>query len=159
MAIFEVYADERSDNETRAEGVRFLKDRVSIFALIVPLIWLLWHRLWLALAAYLVFSAAIAGLGATSYASAVIALSFLPGVYLLLEGHNLIADKWEAQGYQLVDLVEADSVENAELRWLARQEISAVGTRPTITPEPAASRKVWPPIKDDRPEFGLFSED
>lgn len=159
MAIYEVYVPDRSAGAHRAESARFLKDRVSILALILPLVWLAWHRLWLAFAAYFVFSTVLTGFGATSYAPTVIAFSFLPGIYLLLEGHNLIAGKWESQGYQMIDLVEAESVESAELRWLARQNLSASVASPVEGPVTAGPASVWQKQKDDSPNFGLFAED
>ena len=49
-------------------NARFLKDRASLLALIIPAVWLFWHRLWLAFAVYLVFAFFLAAIGATEYA-------------------------------------------------------------------------------------------
>ncbi len=176
MAIFEVYLPERAiradsggvepaqiQQSLRADDlmdVRFLGDRVSLLALVFPAIWLVWHRLWWAFAAYLIFAFAIAGLGMTDFAAAMAALSFLPGIYVFLEGANLIADKWQRSGYVLAGLVEADALEDAELRWFFA---NGPGARPMQNPFVAranlAGRGTAPQSAQDRPEFGLFAED
>ena len=97
----------------------------------------------------------LTGFGPPSYAPTVITFSFLPGIYLLLEGHNLIAGKVKSQGYQMIDLVEAELVEDAELRWLARHFLASVAS-----PRPG-NRQVLGHLGCERrqPDFGLFAED
>ena len=88
MAIFEVYELEMFEpsQSKPASLARFARDKVSVIALILPGIWLLYHRLWIEFGLYLVFSALLFAISITPYSPAVMALTFLPGVYLFLEG-------------------------------------------------------------------------
>lgn len=168
MSIYEVYMPESEAHGNSITGrglvqARFLAERASIVALIVPGIWLIWHRLWWALAGYILFAVAIAGLGATQWATATVAFTLLPGIYFLLEGPNWIADKWQREGYALAGLVEADNRQDAELKWLARQDLSelkASALAPLVPPtlQPVGTR-VWSQSREDRADFGLFAED
>ncbi|MFC3675602.1 DUF2628 domain-containing protein [Ferrovibrio xuzhouensis] len=113
-------------------------------AALVPLLWLLWHRLWLGLAGYVVFSVAL-GLvtefgGIADPAAALIALAvgFLIGC--------MAADfrRWTLarRGWRLAGVVLAGSAAEAEARWLhAPENRRAATARPAgAQPSPAAAR-------------------
>jgi len=109
-------------------------------AALLPLLWLLWHRLWLGLAGYIVFSILL-GL-ATEWgeiadpAAGLIALavSFLIGC--------MAADfrRWTLarRGWRLAGVVMAGSAAEAEERWLRDPDRHAAGPRRPALP-PAAS--------------------
>ena len=160
MAIFEVYVPENATAQERALDARLLGERASILALILPFVWLAWHRLWFALGVYVLFTIALAGIGASDYAAAATAFSFLPGIYLFLEGNNLISAKWKLDGFHLADVVEGDTHENAELRWIARQQLTGNGQNLSGGKKPSGTVSGLnnTPV-DDRAEFGLFAED
>lgn len=164
MAVYEVYIPpaDRAGGEP-ARSARYVADRASVLALIFPFVWLLWHRLWFWLAAYVLVAFFLSALGATSLAVVGAALTFLPGLYIYLEGPNMIAGKLELQGWRLAGLVEAANEDAAATRFLERVE-----TTPGILPEEAmgsnpqplaSQRPVLQRAASDRPEFGLFAED
>lgn len=163
MAVYEVYippAGSKVGNS--AANARYVADRVSVLALIFPFIWLLWHRLWFWLAVYLLVAFFLSTLGTTNLAILGAALTFLPGLYVYLEGPNMIAGKLEYQGWQLAGLVEAANEDAAAARWLERMGTTpqaASPARTSETPVPPASANWRPASATDRPEFGLFAED
>lgn len=154
MAIYEIYA-----NNNR-EQTRFVRDKGAFLALVFPVIWLAWNRLWFALVVYLCFAGFFLAIGNTSWAVIAGIFSFLPGLYLFLEGPVLLAQKHQRDGLQLVDVIDADSFAAAELKWFSKpasQNSPKFVTDPTIGPgvaTPLISKSVT-----DRPEFGLFAEE
>ena len=167
MAVYEVYippADRRPTDRTgarRAIDARYVADRASVLALILPFVWLLWHRLWFWFVAYLLAAFFLSALEATSLAVLGAALTFLPGLYIYLEGPNMIAGKLELQGWRLAGLVEAANEDAAAARWLERVE-TVPGILPTAeerSPSTPDRKPVPRPVAAaDRPEFGLFAE-
>ena len=153
MAIYEIYASGGPGQ------VRFVRDRGNVIALVFPAVWLAWHRLWYALAIYLCVAFFFFALGSTHWASITALFSFIPGLYLFLEGPNLLAMKCRKAGYQFIDVMEADSLEAAELKWFVKHPVSAAAGN---KPESGVSGNV-PPLRSpsgvDRPDFGLFAEE
>lgn len=99
----------------------YVRDGFSVIALLVPVIWLLWYRLWIEAA--LVFAAGLA-LGAVGQALhanpvAVLALSLLIGLYIALEGPALRIAALRRRGWRERGVVNADNEQEAELRHLA----------------------------------------
>lgn len=126
MTIYSVYLPPLGSSKPPAETFRLIPDKKSPWALIAPLFWLLYHRLWLALLAYLVVTAAIALLFSWQQHIAIAYLSALPGLYLLLEGQELVSAKFERMGWRFAGVVEGEDKEEAEIRYLA----SGVHTQP-----------------------------
>ena len=165
MAVYEVYIPPAGDaGGGNAENARYVADRASVLALIFPFVWLLWHRLWFWLAAYVLVAFFLSALGATSLAVLGAALTFLPGLYIYLEGPNMIANKLELQGWRLAGLVEAANEDAAATRWLERVEtvpgiLASAGSVESGSLPVAPNRPVRLGQAVDRPEFGLFAED
>lgn len=163
MAVYEVYIPPAGGTGSEAAGnARYVADRASILALVFPFVWLLWHRLWFWLAAYVLVAFFLSVLGATSLAVLGATLTFLPGLYIYLEGPNMIAGKLELQGWRLAGLVEAANEDAAATRWLERVGttpgiLQAVEDRPLTAP--AQKTALRSATATDRPEFGLFAED
>lgn len=168
MAIFEVYLPDGKSIDDAIAGFaepRFLRDGVSVLGLLIPIVFLLWHRLWLELFAYVLLMIFIIGLGGTEWAPATMAISFLPGVFLFLEGSNLIAAKWRRQDWRLVALCDGDSKAEAEIRFFSRHrevgdrlQSRSASSRPTsespISHKPSKNQ----PRNPDATGIGLFPE-
>ncbi len=88
----------------------------------VPIAWLVWNRLWYAVAVYALFTLFVFTLGQTGWAASTAAISFLPGLYLFLEGRNLIAGKLRRSGWVLNDVFEAGNLAYEELKFFRRLE-------------------------------------
>jgi hypothetical protein len=103
-------------------------------AALVPVLWLLWHRLWLALAGYVAFSILLGlgtdfgGIADPATALIAVAVSFLLGC--------MAADirRWTLarRGWRLAGVVLAGSAAEAEERWLR-----APGNHPAAAAAPA----------------------
>ena len=154
MAIYSGYLPPEYMSDPVADRFQLVSDAKSPLALIFPPFWLAWHRLWLELLAYGVVVLAIGLLAAWKPSTAVLYLSALPGLYLLLEGNELIRGKLERNGWRFAGLVDADTKEAAEIRFLMQNEktFDAPNTPTVLT----ASRQTF--ISDHaRPVSGLVA--
>ncbi len=153
MAIFEIYSSENR------ETVEFVSDKKPLLALILPALWLFWNNLWFAFAIYMLITILFAGLSSTDWSIVVALISFVPGVFVFLEGNNWKAAKFERIGLQFAGLVEADNYEAAELRWFSNQPIAPLAAQDVLM----SSSKLKSPLKinseNDMPEFGVFASD
>lgn len=167
MAIFETYlsptsiaklANGEEPQLDRLDRIKFIKNEKSVFALILPAIWLLVNRLWIEFGIYACVMAALTIFTTTDIGKAFALLTIFPGLYLFLEGNNLIASKLEREDWQMVSVIEAKNREDAQLRFLTRmiEEPHSIHyvkpSAPSINPTP----KIWP--KSKAPEIGIFSE-
>jgi Protein of unknown function (DUF2628) len=103
-----------------AEGAVIVRDAFSILGLLVPVIWLAWHRLWFAaLAAFGLL--VLAGLAARSlgFSAPLVAAELMAALYVALEGATMRVAALEARGYAIVNVVHADSMAEAEIRHFA----------------------------------------
>jgi len=121
MAFYTVYLPEgRRDAEALEQAV-LVADRFSWTAFIFSGLWLIWHRLWLGFAGYLVLAALIAvasnvlGIGPR----ATFGLEALLALAVGFEGVSLRAAKLERQGFRLAGTVAARDLERAERRAFA----------------------------------------
>ena len=151
MAIYEIYA---SNNP---ELTRFVRDKNSIIALIFPAIWLAWNRLWFGLAIYLTIAFFFFAISTTSWAVIAGAFSFIPGLYLFLEGSNLLASKHQGSGLNFKGVIEADSFESAELKWFSKPENCEVAEVAQVQ-VPLAHVPAQKSVSE-KADFGLFAEE
>ncbi|MCK0197480.1 DUF2628 domain-containing protein [Ancylobacter sp. 6x-1] len=158
-------AGEQPDRSEWPDGVVFVRERFSRAGLVLGPLVLLWHRLWIAFAGYVVLAGAWFVL--VPHIASGWPVAFLDLLPHLLVGH-LLADlrRWTLRraGYQEIGTVVAPDLPAAERRffeaWLASgagQSTDTVGSRPTLPPAAAnprsfAGRDVAPPV------LGLFPE-
>ncbi|WP_136657963.1 DUF2628 domain-containing protein [Nitratireductor sp. XY-223] len=93
-----------------------IRDGFSLFALIVPVIWLLWNRLWFAAAMLLLISVGIAvAIGQMPAWSTVLTVSsVMISLFVALEGNNWRIAKKERQGWEMRAVIEAPDHATAE---------------------------------------------
>lgn len=98
----------------------FVRDEFTLFALIMPFLWLLTHRLWWhALMIALIGWGALSVLGSilASYlpsTSVVAVLSLLLSLFVALEGRNWYLAALRFKGYEEVALISAPDLTSAE---------------------------------------------
>lgn len=137
------------------EQARLLPERFTWSAFVFSGLWLLSKRLWLAT---FLFALVWAGLyyarvrlglsaGAALLAQAAI------GLFLGLEGQNLIGRKLKRLGWRLVDVVEAPDLASAERRYFER----ALEARPAPPHEPSPAAAAYMTARP-APVIGLFPE-
>jgi len=121
MSIYRVYIPPEAEKDF-SEDFRLIPDGKAIFALIAPPIWLVWHKLWLPLMAYFAVALGISLLAGWQPGPAVGYLSAIPGLYLLLEGRELVVGKLRSQGWREVAIVDAQNVDEAEIKYIANMD-------------------------------------
>jgi hypothetical protein len=138
-------------SDRRGEAAIFIKDAFAPLAVVLPVLWLLWNRLWfeavMALLATFILTGAAAWAGASQLAGVG---SLLIGFYVALEGGALNMAAARRRGFEDAAIVDARSLTEAEERYyLSRPPLAAA-------PSPAARNRVMPrPVS--APAAGLFA--
>lgn len=97
----------------------YVRDGFAILAFIVPWLWLLWHRLWIEALFAIAAALGLAALGnVAGYGVAGPLLSVLVSIYVGLEGASLRLAALRRRGWREWGVVEADSVDDAEIHFL-----------------------------------------
>ncbi len=139
-----------------ADRTLFIKDGFSWPAFLIPLPWLLYHRLWLGTLIYVLIAVA-AGLAGTFLPlteNAGFALALLANLYAGFEGSDLRRRKIEARGFVQTGSVLAKKGEEAELVYFA--ERAAIPATFTAPPQDAPHRVHTP--SGGHGVLGLFPE-
>lgn len=119
-----------------------IADRFAPLAIIAPVIWLLFNRLWLeAFAAFLVMAAATGLASAAGQPALGIALDLALSVITALEGRNWRAAALQRRGWRLVDVIETDDAD------LAFEIHAARAMADGKAPSPAVNRPGLPPLR------------
>ena len=140
-------------DEQSADRTEFVRDRFSVIAFIVPVIWLLWHRLWIEAFAALAAAVGLAALGTVAgFQGAAPILSLLVSVYVALEGPQLRIWSLRRRGYHEAAIVEADSQAEAEIRYFHRERTTMPKAKLVAT-APGTSAAAATPAN---PALGLF---
>lgn len=109
-----------------AEKAILIRDGFHFLAFVFPVFWLLFHRLWLealgVLAAALALGAASSYLG---YDPLAIIASLALGIFIGLEGAALKTHALSRRGWRHWGVVEAETRDDAEIRYLALNEVVA----------------------------------
>lgn len=145
------------DREGKAPGseTEFVRDRFSVIAFVVPVIWLAWHRLWIEAVVALAAAVGLAALGTVAgFQSTAPLLSFLVSIFVAIEGPQLRVAALERRGYRQIATVEADNASEAELRHFAGSDLSDRASVPTVdkSASPAAAKGPW----NSGPALGLL---
>ncbi|MGA8614749.1 MAG: DUF2628 domain-containing protein [Xanthobacteraceae bacterium] len=147
-----------------AERFVFVRDGFYFRAFVFAPLWMLWHRMWLVLAGYVIVSAvletALVVVGATPTDVLVVAL--LISLLVGLEASTLRRFTLNRRGWRNVGIVSGDDLEDAERRFFEAwvQELPSqlpATTAPLPAPAPGA-----PPAMPRPPQgpnvVGLFPE-
>lgn len=123
-----------------------IADRFAPWALIAPVIWLLFNRLWLeALAAVLVMAVATYLAGSAGQPALGIALDLALSLLTALEGRNWRASALQRRGWRLVDVIETD---DAEVAFEIHAANALAGRK---SPMPASVKPGLPSLRLGRP--------
>lgn len=141
MAIHVVMEPPAKAGTSASESAVFIRDGFHFFGFIAPLLWLLWHRLWLEAA--MTFAATLALAAASEWAGLTFAAPLLPlliSLYVGLEGGALRIAALRRAGWRQWGVIEADSVEDAEMRYLFAAEADDEPTPAAVAISPATPR-------------------
>src|SRR5580700_4524960 len=171
MPVYTVHAPVTDNADFRAtDRFTFVRDGFHVWAALLGVVWLAWHRLWLALIGWIVLMAAV-DVGMVRLGIPATVVFLVDALLALLMGFEAASlRRWtlSRRNWRQLDIVVADDEEAAERRffdrWTARQrglgnDQSAVdrgGPPPTRdVPGQAFSR---PPPLPQNEIIGLFPE-
>ena len=152
MSVYTVHQPPLDSGAAATEPYRFVfvRDGFSWLAFLLTPLWLLRHRLWLALAIYVLVSAALdVGLRALGASVFVLVLAgLLISLLAGLEAGTLRRSKLARRHWRNIGVVTGDDVEDAERRFSmpgsVRRRCVALHRRPTL-PRRAQPRRRRPP--------------
>ena len=147
MPVFTVHAPVDSGADLAAtDKFTFVRDGFHFWAMVASALWLVWHRLWLALIGWIALNAAIwFGLSALGVSARTILFAdFLIAVLMGLEAASLQRWTLSRRKWRQLDIVVSDDEESAERRffdrWTARQRF--------VSDPLAIERGAPPPTRD-----------
>lgn len=127
MRVYTVHAPPADAGGANPEDLVFIREGVSWAALVFPVLWLIYRRLWLWLVLYVAAMIAL-GAAAEETGSPVPALIMLClHLLLVLEGNELRRRKLARQVYVMAGLAAGDSMEEAEIRYFAGKDSEPAG--------------------------------
>ena len=157
MPVYTVHAPVTDNADFRAtDRFTFVRDGFHVWAAFLGVVWLAWHRLWLALIGWIVLMTAIdVGMVRLGISGTVV---FLVGVLLaLLLGFEAASvERWtlSRRKWRQLDIVVADDEEAAERRffdrWTAKQR--------SLSNDQSAVDRGGPPPIPPSDIIGLFPE-
>ena len=160
MTTYTVHHRARAADEIlqRSDETVFIKEGISWPALFIPFLWLIYHRLWIALAGYvaLIIAIGIAALALSLSDVITNVLSLGTNVLLAFEGNNLRRWTLRLKGHQDVGVVIGRPMIEAERRFF-QSLVDHGGTAPDPGPVPAEKPvQVATALGGDSGPAGLF---
>lgn len=152
MAIYVVMEPPRRGAD--ADEV-YVRDGFHWLGFLLPLVWLLWNRLWIETVVLLAAMLGLGVLGETSGSAEMMVGGFtlLVSIYVGLEGPALRIWALRRRGYAEGGVIEAENRADAEIRYLsARSEEAPDEQRPL----PPIREGMAPSTAGNEPELGLF---
>jgi hypothetical protein len=148
MPVYTVHAPILTGADLRAtDRFAFVRDGFHFWAFVLGVVWLAWHRLWLALIGWIVVIAAVdfamtaLGLGRMAVLLANVLLALLLG----FEAASLQRWTLSRRNWRQLDIVVADDEESAERRFFDRWTAKARGV---ANDQSATDRGAPPPTRD-----------
>lgn len=117
MAIYSVLEPPET-GDTGFEKAVVIRDGFSVVALIAPLLWFLWHRMWLEALVIFIVSTGLGVLSMIPGLEAAPAVGILVSLFVGLEARNLRAGSFRRRGWKDWGVVAASSYKEAELRYM-----------------------------------------
>ena len=130
------------------EKARIVRDRFSWLALFLPVIWLLWHRAWLAAA--LAFAVQALGSAVSDhpvFGLAGLGLSLATSLLVALEGPSMVVAGLERRGWTVDAVIVADDRKTAEDIYYRETPAGEAETRESVSlPASETSRRRHAPM-------------
>jgi hypothetical protein len=136
----------------------FVKDGFSWPAFFVPILWILWHRLWLALVWYVVFVLGVAWIGRLVSEDVASIVAVLGTLLLALEANNIRRIALENRDREEIGASFGKNISEADARFFAAgpEPMDPRDRRAAILS--AAYAPDTGPATSDEPILGLFPE-
>ncbi len=152
------------DIAARAEAILFVKEGFAWLALFFPLLWLIYHRMWIVLSSFVailvLLEAGVVYLGLEDDV-AVISTIALSGVFAL-QANDLRRWSLARKGYQLVELVNGRDRGECEQKFFTRW-LTSIGAQAEVAPKAVKRANPASATPDKSPSggeeiIGLFPE-
>lgn len=156
MRIYTVHAP--PDDPEAEERFLFVKDGFCWPAFFLPIVWILWHRLWLTLIGYIIFILVVAWVGRLTGDNNAMVVAVIGSLLFALEANDirrwaLASDEWRDMGGAV-----GRNLEEAEIRYFAgRDGDPAIAERRRGLGSGTYARHDQTKTSDG-PIFGLFPE-
>ena len=136
-------------SQSKDEKARIIRDRFSWLAFIVPVVWLIWHRAWLAAAlAFAVQSLGSAITGHPLFGLAGLGISLATGLLVALEGPSMVVFSLERKGWTVDAVISADDRATAEEIYYMENQTGSMpapkGARPVLPASETSARRHAP---------------
>jgi hypothetical protein len=148
MPVYTIHAPVSRNAELRAtDRFAFVRDGFHVWAVLLGVVWLAWHRLWLALLGWIVLLVVVdAGMARLGMAlTTVFLVNAMLALLLGFEASSLQRWTLSRRNWRQLDIVVADDEEAAERRffdrWTAKQ-------RGLSNDQSAVDRGAPPPTRD-----------
>ncbi len=155
MRYYSVHAP--TGDGAAADRFVFIKDGFSWPALFVPVLWMLWHRLWLALVYYVVFMLCLAWTDRLAGDNLAVILAILFSLLFAAEANDIRRLALEGRGWDEVGSSFGKNLSEAEVRFFADAPRTV-----SLDRREAMLRAVAADEQDhqtsDEPILGLFPE-
>ena len=149
MPVYTVHAPTANGGDVRAaDGFIFVRDGFHFWAAILGVIWLAWHRLWIATLGWIVLRTVIdvAMVQLRLGAGTVFLVDGLLALLLGFEASSLRRWSYSRRNWRQLDIVVADDLEAAERRFFERWSTR----RAAGSSQPPVDRGAPPPVRDSR---------
>jgi len=105
----------------RVDELEFIRDGFAVFAVISPVLWFIWHKLWIPLFAYIVVVGLLMGIGEVAGLGedGLGLLSLLVNLGVGLEANNIRRWFLERSGAKMIGVVSGHDLEECEYRFFS----------------------------------------
>lgn len=151
----------RGGKASPIEEAAFVKDGLSWPALFFAVIWMIYHRMWLVLVAYLVVVFGFMWLGAPLVEPAQSAIMVLFAIWFALEANNLRRWTMEGTGWRMIGVSEGRDLLDAERNFFAGETALGMSVPPVPPVPPTPPDRPAAPVPPQPPQtpvVGLFPE-
>jgi hypothetical protein len=153
MRAYTVHAP--ADDPVTPEKFAFVKDGFSWPAFFAPVLWILWHRLWLTLIAYVIFVLIVAWTGRLLGEDAAFIVAILGSLLFAIEANNIRRMSLANRGWSDLGASSGQNLDEAELRFFDRWR----GAHAASGPARPVTRLPDTRLSDSEgPILGLFPE-
>ena len=144
---------------SRAEEALIIRDGFSLTAFLFPLIWFLWHRMWVEALAFLALAFVIGAVGSLTGGGVFTpVMSIVLAILIGLEVPALRAAALRRRGWTDWGVVEGANRAEAELRYATEAgEVASAAPSTAVPPSAPAGQPAFPGGARTRgPAFGLI---
>ena len=152
MRAYSVHAP--PDEPLAAERFAFVKDGFSWPALLMPILWILWHRMWLTLMGFVIFVLLLAWTERLTGEDVATVVAVLGTLLFALEANNIRRLSLARRGWREVGGAVGRDLEEAEIRFFGDWTKAGLHRREGFEHLDEAT----PRPREDEPIFGLFPE-